>query len=37
MMAYDSIKEDTYWYYADGPLITEETLKDMLDYHKKGF
>ncbi|HZX21857.1 MAG TPA: bifunctional UDP-N-acetylglucosamine diphosphorylase/glucosamine-1-phosphate N-acetyltransferase GlmU [Clostridia bacterium] len=37
MMAYDSIKEDTILVLCgDGPLITEETLKAMMDYHKNG-
>lgn len=37
MMAYDNIKEGTILVLCgDGPLITEETLRAMIDYHKKG-
>ena len=37
MMAYDNIGEDTILVLCgDGPLITENTLKAMVDYHKEG-
>ncbi len=37
MMAYDNIQEGTVLVLCgDGPLITEETLNSMMEYHKKG-
>jgi len=37
MMAYDHIEEGTVLILCgDGPLITEETLNKMMDYHKQG-
>ncbi len=38
MMAYDNIDDNglVLVLYGDGPLITEETLKSLMDYHTKG-
>lgn len=37
MMAYDHIEEGTVLVlYGDGPLITEDTLNSLMDYHREG-
>lgn len=37
MMAYNHIKEGTILVlYGDGPLITEDTLNSLMDYHREG-